>query len=97
MKPPQAPCDAALEVTQITVGRFKVSLTGLQEALEEARSLKGRPEAEIAQTLLEKLKPRNYIPPPALIVNGRVKIAGRIPTRPALELWFTEARLDSRG
>jgi small redox-active disulfide protein 2 len=39
-----------------------VGITGLKEAIEELQGLKGRPEAEIAQALLDKLKPKNYIP-----------------------------------
>jgi small redox-active disulfide protein 2 len=39
-----------------------VGITGLKEAIEELQGLKGRPEAEIAQALLDELKPKNYIP-----------------------------------
>lgn len=53
------------DITQISLGKFKVGITGLKEAIEEVKALQGRPEAEIAQALLEKLKPRNYIPPSA--------------------------------
>jgi small redox-active disulfide protein 2 len=53
------------DITQISLGRYKVGITGLKEAIEEAKSLRGRTEAEIAQSLLEKLKPKNYIPAPA--------------------------------
>lgn len=53
---------ASEDITQISLGKFKVGITGLKEAIEEVKALQGRPEAEIAQALLEKLKPRNYIP-----------------------------------
>lgn len=53
------------DITQISLGRYKVGITGLKEAIEDVKSLKGRTEAEIAQALLEKLKPKNYIPAPA--------------------------------
>jgi len=39
-----------------------VGITGLKEAIEYAKTLQGRPEAEISQALLEKLKLKNYIP-----------------------------------
>jgi small redox-active disulfide protein 2 len=39
-----------------------VGITGLKEAIEEVKALEGRPDAEIAQALFDKLKPRNYIP-----------------------------------
>lgn len=39
-----------------------MGITGLKEAIEEARALRGRPDEEIAQALLDRLKPRNYIP-----------------------------------
>lgn len=50
------------DVIQISLGRFKVGITGLKEAIDEVKALPGRPEAEIAQALLDKLKPKNYIP-----------------------------------
>jgi small redox-active disulfide protein 2 len=50
------------DIVQISLGRYKVGITGLKEAIEEVRALQGRPEAEIAQAMLEKLKPKNYIP-----------------------------------
>jgi small redox-active disulfide protein 2 len=53
------------DITQISLGKFKVGITGLKEALEEVRALTGRSDAEISQALLEKLKPKNYIPAPA--------------------------------
>ena len=54
------------EVTQIQLkGGLKVGLTGLAAALEEAKALQGRPEEEIAQALLARLKGQNYIPPAA--------------------------------
>jgi hypothetical protein len=60
-----SPCDAALEVTQISLGQFKVGITGLKKAIEEVRALGPRAEAEIAQTLADSLKSQNYIPPSA--------------------------------
>jgi hypothetical protein len=53
------------DITQISLGKFKVGITGLKEAIEQVQTLRGRPEAEIAQALLEKLKHGNYIPAPA--------------------------------
>ncbi len=50
------------DLTQVSLGRFRVGITGLKAAIEEVRSLRGRPDAEIAQALLARLKPRNYIP-----------------------------------
>ncbi len=53
------------DLTQISLGRFRVGITGLKAAIEEEKSWQGRPEEEIAQALLAKLKPKNYIPAPA--------------------------------
>jgi Thioredoxin domain len=50
------------DLTQISVGRFRVGISGLQAAIVEVKSLKGLPEAEIAEALFDKLKSRNYIP-----------------------------------
>jgi len=50
------------DITQISLGKFRVGITGLKAAIEELQSWQGRPDAEIAQALLAKLKPRNYIP-----------------------------------
>jgi small redox-active disulfide protein 2 len=50
------------DLTQISLGRFRVGITGLKAAIEAVKSLQGRPEAEIAEALLNKLKSRNYIP-----------------------------------
>ena len=50
------------DLTQISVGRFRVGITGLKAAIEELKSWQGRPEAEIAQALLARVKTRNYIP-----------------------------------
>jgi hypothetical protein len=50
------------DLTQIFLGRFRVGITGLQQAIEEIKGLQGQPEAEIAEALLNKLKSRNYIP-----------------------------------
>jgi small redox-active disulfide protein 2 len=67
VKRPLSPCDAALEVTQISLGKFKVGITGLTAAIEEVKSLGERPDQEIAQALFERLKPRNYIPAGAVV------------------------------
>lgn len=66
VKMPASPCDAALDITQILLGKNKAGIAGLKEAIEEVRALGARPEAEIAQALLDKLKHKNYIPAPAL-------------------------------
>jgi small redox-active disulfide protein 2 len=50
------------DLTQISVGRFRVGITGLQAAIEEVKNLQGWPETEIAAALFDKLKVRNYIP-----------------------------------
>jgi small redox-active disulfide protein 2 len=50
------------EVTQISLGKFTVGIAGLKEAIEEVRALGERPDEKIAQALLVRLKPRNYIP-----------------------------------
>jgi small redox-active disulfide protein 2 len=53
------------DLTQISLGRFRVGITGLKAAIEELKSWQGRPEEEVAQALLTRLKPKNYIPPSA--------------------------------
>ena len=50
------------DITQISLGRFRVGITGLKAAIEEVKSWRERPEEEIAQALLAAVKPRNYIP-----------------------------------
>ena len=50
------------DLTQISLGRFRVGVTGLQAAIEEVKSLPSLPEAEIADALFNKLKSTNYIP-----------------------------------
>jgi small redox-active disulfide protein 2 len=50
------------DLIQISLGRFQVGITGMKAAIEELKSWQGRPDAEIAQALLDRLKPRNYIP-----------------------------------
>ncbi len=50
------------DLTQISLGRFRVGITGLKAAIEEMKSWQGRPDEEIAQALLAAVKPRNYIP-----------------------------------
>jgi hypothetical protein len=50
------------DITQISLSKFRVGITGLKAAIEELKSWQGRPDAEIAQALLAELKPRNYIP-----------------------------------
>jgi small redox-active disulfide protein 2 len=51
-----------LEVTQISLGKFKVGIAGLKEAIEAVKGLGKRPEPEVAQALFDRLKPLNYIP-----------------------------------
>jgi len=50
------------DITQVSLGKFKVGIAGLKEAIEEVKVLHGRPDAEISQALFDRLKPRNYIP-----------------------------------
>ena len=50
------------DITQISLGKFRVGITGLKAAIEELKSWQGHPDAEIAQALLDRLKTRNYIP-----------------------------------
>jgi small redox-active disulfide protein 2 len=50
------------DFTQISLGRLRVGIAGLKAAIDELKSWQERPEAEIAQALLERLKPKNYIP-----------------------------------
>ncbi len=50
------------DITQISLGQFRVGITGLKTAIEELKSWRERSEEEIAQELLARLKPRNYIP-----------------------------------
>ncbi len=50
------------DITQISLGKFRVGITGLKAAIEELKSSQGRADAEIAQALFAKLQPRNYIP-----------------------------------
>jgi small redox-active disulfide protein 2 len=50
------------DITQISLGKFRVGITGLKAVIEELKSSGERPEEEIAQALLTALKPRNYIP-----------------------------------
>jgi hypothetical protein len=49
-------------LTQISLGKFRVGITGLKAAIEELKSWRGRSEDEIAQALLARVKTRNYIP-----------------------------------
>jgi small redox-active disulfide protein 2 len=50
------------DLTQVALGKFRVGITGLKAAIEELKSWQGRPDAEIAQALLARVKSRNYIP-----------------------------------
>ncbi|MFZ0052743.1 MAG: thioredoxin family protein [Desulfobaccales bacterium] len=50
------------DITQISIGRFRIGINGLKDAVEEVKVLQGRPDEEIAQALFDRLKPRNYIP-----------------------------------
>lgn len=54
--------DEGQEITQVSVGRGRVGITGLKAAIEEVKLLKGASEEEVAQALLERLRPKNYIP-----------------------------------
>lgn len=62
MKTSGSTCAFDADITQISLGTFKVGITGLKEAIEHAKTLKGRAEEEIAQVLLERLRTKNYIP-----------------------------------
>jgi hypothetical protein len=53
------------DITQISLGKFRVGITGLKAAIEELKAWQGRSDAEIAQALFDRLKSRNYIPPSA--------------------------------
>ncbi len=53
------------DITQISLGQFRVGITGLKAAIEELKTWREHSEEEIAQALLARLKPRNYIPVPA--------------------------------
>jgi small redox-active disulfide protein 2 len=53
------------DVTQISLGKYRVGITGLKEAIEEVRALGGRSDEDITQALFARLKPRNYILAPA--------------------------------
>lgn len=59
------------DITQISLGRFKVGITGLKAAIEEVRALGERSEADITQALLTKLKTKNYIPAAAQEAYGK--------------------------
>jgi small redox-active disulfide protein 2 len=59
------------DITQITLGRFRVGVTGLKAAIEEVQALGGLPEADIVQALLTRLKSRNYIPAAAQEAYGK--------------------------
>jgi primosomal protein N' len=50
------------DITQISLGRFKVGLYGLKSAIQEVQALGNLSDDEIAQALLTRLKPKNYIP-----------------------------------
>jgi hypothetical protein len=50
------------DITQISLGRFTVGLYGLKSAIQEVQGLGDLADAEIAQALLVRLKPKNYIP-----------------------------------
>jgi small redox-active disulfide protein 2 len=50
------------DITQISLGKYRVGISGLKAAIEELKSWQGRPDAEIAQELLARIKTRNYIP-----------------------------------
>ncbi len=50
------------DMTQISLGRFRVGITGLKAAIAEVKGLQGASNEEIAQALMDRLRPRNYIP-----------------------------------
>jgi small redox-active disulfide protein 2 len=50
------------DIIQISLGRFRIGINGLKDAVEEVKVLQGRPDEEIAQALFDRLKHRNYIP-----------------------------------
>lgn len=50
------------DITQISLGRFKVGLYGLKSVIQEVQALGNLSDDEIAQALLVRLKPKNYIP-----------------------------------
>jgi small redox-active disulfide protein 2 len=50
------------DITQISLGRFRVGIAGLKAAIEAVKSWQGRSDEEIAQALFARLKPMNYIP-----------------------------------
>jgi hypothetical protein len=50
------------EVSKISVGKFTVGIVGLKEALEKAAEGGLPADDAAAQHLLNRLKPRNYIP-----------------------------------
>jgi hypothetical protein len=41
------------DITQISLGKFRVGITGLKAAIEELQSRQGHPDAEIAQAAAE--------------------------------------------
>jgi small redox-active disulfide protein 2 len=53
------------DIIQIYLGKCKVGIAGLNEAIDEVRALGERTDEDIAQALFFRLKPRNYIPPSA--------------------------------
>ncbi len=53
------------DITQICLGKFRMGIIGLKEAIEEVKPLQGRPDEEIAQALFDRLRVRNYIPDPS--------------------------------
>ncbi|MFI5329858.1 MAG: thioredoxin family protein [Desulfobaccales bacterium] len=59
------------DVTQITLGRFKIGITGLKAAIAAVQALGGLPEGDIARELLTRLKPKNYIPAAAQEAYGQ--------------------------
>ncbi len=50
------------DLTQVSLGKFRVGITGLKAAIEEVKLSKKQSEEEIAQALMERLQPKNYIP-----------------------------------
>ena len=50
------------DMTQISLDRLKVGIKGLKSAIKEVQGLDDLSDTEIAQALLTRLKPQNYIP-----------------------------------
>jgi len=76
------------DFTQISLGKFKVGLTGLKEAISEVKVLRGLSEEEIAQAL-------GVFGTPALLINNELKSMGQLPSKTMLTAWLQEAARSS--